>query len=285
MPLNLPRKNYPNYKVMLEWTSLLSVLVFVGLAIAEAIVSKRDRLELFDSKDTQANISMGFITFVTKIGINFLQLALYTFLWENDYVLWKPDVNIVVWYLIGLLVNDFLFYWYHRISHTTRFFWAVHVAHHSSEKLNITTSVRGNFLNNLFHGIFWTPMVLFGFAPWIVITTDGLSYFYQVWLHTRIIPKLGPFEWLMNTPSHHRVHHASNPKYLDKNYAAIFIFWDKLFGTFEVEDEPVKYGLTKPIETYNPWKIAFHEFESVFKATGETKSWTGKVRELFRKPY
>lgn len=270
---------------MPEWTSIMSVAVFVVLAIAEAVVSHRERKELFERWDTWANISLGLITFTTKLGTNLLQLWFYNWLWDNNFVLWKPDVPIVLWYLIGLLINDFMFYWYHRISHTTRFFWAVHVAHHSSEKLNITTAIRGNFVNNIFHGLFWTVMVFMGFAPWIVVSTDGLSYFYQLWLHTQIIPKLGPLEWIMNTPSHHRVHHASNPVYLDKNYGAIFIFWDKLFGTFEVEDEPVRFGLTKPFNAYNPFKIAFYEFGMVIKATAAAKGLRGKVYELFRKPY
>lgn len=270
---------------MEQWTTIMSVSVFVVLATTEAIMSRRDHLELFDPKDTWANIAMGLITFTTKLGINLLQLALYTYLWDHDYVLWKPEVPIVLWYIIGLLLNDFMFYWYHRISHTTRFFWAVHVAHHSSEKLNITTAIRGNFVNNIFHGLLWTPMIFLGFSPLIVVSTDALSYFYQLWLHTRIIPKLGPFEWIMNTPSHHRVHHASNPKYLDKNYGAIFIFWDKMFGSFEEEDEPVRFGLTKPIKTYNPLKIAFQEFGNVFRATSNAKGLRGKLFELFRKPY
>jgi sterol desaturase/sphingolipid hydroxylase (fatty acid hydroxylase superfamily) len=270
---------------MSDWTSIMSVIVFVVLAISEAIISRRDHLELYDRKDTWANIAMGLITFVTKLGISFVSFAFYNFLWDNDYVLWKPDVHPALWFFMGLLLNDFLFYWYHRISHTTRLFWAVHVAHHSSEKLNITTAIRGNFVNNVYHAILWTPMILLGFSPWIVITTDALSYFYQLWLHTQVIPKLGPFEWIMNSPSHHRVHHASNPRYLDKNYAAIFIFWDRMFGTFEVEDEPVRFGLTKPFKSYNPWKIAFYEFGAVFRDTAARRGLKDKVRELFRKPY
>jgi sterol desaturase/sphingolipid hydroxylase (fatty acid hydroxylase superfamily) len=267
-----------------NWMSTISVIVFMLLAVSEAVVSRREHLELFDRLDTWANIAMGLVTFATKIGINLLSLLLYTYVWDSGYVLWKPDMNIVVWFLVGLLVNDFLFYWYHRISHVTRFFWAVHVAHHSSEKLNITTAIRGNFVNNIFHGLFWLPMVLLGFSPWIVITTDAFSYFYQLWLHTRIIPKLGPIEWFMNTPSHHRVHHASNPKYIDKNFAAVFMFWDKLFGTFEEEAEPVRFGLTKPFKSYNPIKIAFHEFGEVFRDSAAQPSWRAKWRELWRRP-
>jgi sterol desaturase/sphingolipid hydroxylase (fatty acid hydroxylase superfamily) len=202
-----------------------------------------------------------------------------------ELVPWELPSYSWAWVLLGLLINDFLFYWYHRLSHTTRFFWALHVAHHSSEKMNITTAIRGNFVNNLFHAIFWIPMLLMGFPPIIVIMSDSFSYFYQLWLHTRIIPKLGPLEYVLNTPSHHRVHHGSNPQYIDKNYGAVFIFWDKLFGTFEEEDEPVRYGLTKPFDARNPLTVAFYEFGAVFRAVASRRGLSAKVQELFRRPY
>ena len=127
-------------------------------------------------------------------------------------------------------------------------------------------------------------MLLLGFSPWVVIMTDAASYFYQLWLHTRVIPKLGIFEKFMNTPSHHRVHHGSNPQYIDKNYGAIFIFWDKLFGSYEEEVEEVRYGLTKPYKTYNPLRVAFDEFGNIFKHSSELKSWKERFKVLFVKP-
>ncbi len=181
-------------------------------------------------------------------------------------------------------MNDFLFYWYHRLSHEVRMFWAIHISHHSSEKLNITTAMRGNFINNIFHTLFWAPLALIGFSPFIIIVSDAFSYFYQLWLHTRIIPQLGFYEWIFNTPSHHRVHHGSNKQYLDKNYGAVFIIWDRMFGTFAKEEEEVVYGLTKPLHTYNPIKIVFHECQDVYNDVRNAPSWKEKINILFRRP-
>ena len=252
-----------------DWTSIMSSVVFIVLVTSEAILSRRKNLGLFERRDTLANIALGILTFATKMGSKAAILLLYSSIFEL--APWTFPENSWLWFIAGLLLNDLMFYWYHRISHTTRFFWALHVAHHSSEKMNITTAIRGNFLNNLFHALFWIPMLFLGFPPIIVLTTDAFSYFYQLWLHTRIIPKLGPIEHVLNTPSHHRVHHGSNPQYIDKNYGAVFIFWDKIFGTFEEEHEEVRYGLTKPFESYNPLKIAFYEFGAVFKDTAARK--------------
>lgn len=267
----------------MDWTSIMSVAVFIGFLIAESYLSAKKGLHLYERSDTFANLVLGLLTFGTKVGSKAAILIAYDAIFELSP--WKFPENSVLWFIAGLLVNDLFFYWYHRISHTTRFFWALHVAHHSSEKLNITTALRGNFLNNLFHAVFWIPMLLMGFPPIIVVTTDAFSYFFQLCLHTRIVPKLGPIEWIFNTPSHHRVHHASNPQYLDKNYAAVFIFWDKMFGTFELEQETPRYGLTKPFDSRNPLKIAFYEFGAVFKATYNRKGWANRWYELFRKPY
>lgn len=260
----------------------MSLITFVVLVILEAIISARKKLRLFERGDTLVNIALGLITFGTKVGSKAAILWIYAQIFSVS--LWQLPENSWAWFIVGLLVNDLMFYWYHRLSHTTRFFWAVHVAHHSSEKMNITTAMRGNFLNNVFHAIFWIPMLLLGFPPIVVITTDAFSYFYQLWLHTTIIPKLGPLEWILNTPSHHRVHHGSNPQYIDKNYAAVFIFWDKLFGTFEEEHEHVRYGLTKPFKSSNPLKVAFYEFGSVFRDAAGKRSLREKLRELFRRP-
>jgi sterol desaturase/sphingolipid hydroxylase (fatty acid hydroxylase superfamily) len=269
--------------MQLEWTTIMSILVFVALLTAEAILSHRRKLKLFAWEDTVTNLVLGLLTFVTKVGTKTAITLVYASIFAL--VPYELPAYSWVWALVGLLLNDLMFYWYHRLSHTTRFFWALHVAHHSSNKMNITTAIRGNFVNNLFHAIFWIPMLLLGFPPAIVILCDAFSYFYQLWLHTQIIPKLGPLEFVLNTPSHHRVHHGSNPQYIDKNYGAIFIFWDRIFGTFEEEKEPVRYGLTKPLETNNPMVVAFYEFGAVFRAVARRKGLLAKAYELFRRPY
>lgn len=260
----------------------LSVIVFFGFVIAESIISHRKNLHLYDPFDTIANVTIGFFTFLTKMVIKGLSYLLYYYLYQ--YAIFSIPEESLLWLGIGFVMNDFLFYWYHRLSHEVRMFWAIHISHHSSEKLNITTAMRGNFINNIFHTLFWAPLALIGFSPFIIIVSDAFSYFYQLWLHTRIIPRLGFYEWIFNTPSHHRVHHGSNKQYLDKNYGAVFIIWDRMFGTFAKEEEEVVYGLTKPLHTYNPIKIVFHECQDVYNDVRNAPSWKEKINILFRRP-
>lgn len=260
----------------------LSVIVFVVFVIAETIVSRRKNLALYDKRDTFANIAIGAFTFLTKMGIKGISYLMYYYLYQHAIFHIPEDSQF--WFAVGFILNDFLFYWYHRMSHEVRMFWAIHISHHSSEKLNITTSMRGNFINNIFHSLFWAPLAFIGFSPFVIILSDAFSYFYQLWLHTRIIPRLGPFEYIFNTPSHHRVHHGSNKQYLDKNYGAVFIFWDRIFGTFASEKEEVVYGLTKPIKSYNPVKIVFHECVDVYRDVRKAPGWRNKINILLRRP-
>ncbi len=259
-----------------------SILVFCAFVIAESIASRRRNLELYDARDSLANVVTGAVTFITKIGIQGLSYLLYYYLYQ--YAIFKIPEESIIWLGVGFLLNDFLFYWYHRMSHEVRLFWAIHVTHHSSEKLNITTALRGNFINNIFHTLFWSPLALIGFSPVVIILSDAFSYFYQLWLHTRIIPRLGWYEYIFNTPSHHRVHHGSNQKYLDKNYGAVLILWDRIFGTYEKEDEEVFYGLTHPLKTYNLITIMFHECVDVYREFRHVRGWREKMKVLFRRP-
>ena len=260
----------------------LSVIVFVGFVVAETIISARKGLALYDRRDSQANVVMGVLTFLSKMAIKGVSYLLYFYLYE--YAIFEIPEDSIFWFIIGFLLNDFLFYWYHRMSHEVRMFWAIHVTHHSSPKLNITTAMRGSFVNNIFHTLFWAPLALIGFSPYVIITSDAFSYFYQLWLHTRIVPKLGFYEWAFNTPSHHRVHHGSNEQYLDKNYGAVLILWDRMFGTFAKEEKEVTYGLTKPINSYNPIKLIFHECVDIYRDIRRTPTFKERMRILLRRP-
>ncbi|MCX5739849.1 MAG: sterol desaturase family protein, partial [Proteobacteria bacterium] len=164
----------------------------------------------------------------------------------------------------ALLADDFCYYWFHRLHHEVRFFWAAHVTHHSSQRYNLATALRQSW-SPMTALPFYAPLPLLGFDPLMLVTVHAINLLYQFWIHTELIDRLGPFEWVFNTPSHHRVHHASNPIYLDRNYAGILIIWDRLFGTFEPEREAPIYGLTKNISTYNPVRIAFHEWVAVMR--------------------
>ncbi len=168
--------------------------------------------------------------------------------------------------VIILFAEDFTYYWFHRISHESRLFWASHVVHHSSQKYNLSTALRQTWSGSFYTFIFWLPLVLIGFHPVMVLVQMSISLIYQYWIHTELIKKMPKwFEAIFNTPSHHRVHHATNPQYLDRNHAGIFIIWDRLFGTFEPEVEKPVYGLVTNIETYNPIKVAFIEWYNMLK--------------------
>ncbi|WP_426574732.1 sterol desaturase family protein [Aquihabitans sp. McL0605] len=202
-------------------------------------------------------------------------------LWKSH----KRDLGTGVAATVGAVVAwDFIYYWNHRLMHTSRWMWAIHVVHHSSEHYNLSTALRQPVLDVV--GVFVPvgAMALMGFRPDTIETARGVNLLYQYWIHTETVPKLGPIEEVLNTASHHRVHHGSNRQYLDRNHGSIFIIWDRLFGTFEREAEPVTYGLTKNIDTYNPVKIATHEHIDILKDVASSTSWTERLSFAFRGP-
>jgi sterol desaturase/sphingolipid hydroxylase (fatty acid hydroxylase superfamily) len=180
--------------------------------------------------------------------------------------------------------EDCAYYWFHRLHHEVRVLWAAHVNHHSSQHYNLSTALRQPLLTPFTGPWFWMPLPLIGFPPWMVLTAQAWSLLYQFWLHTEVIDRLGPLEWVLNTPSHHRVHHGSNVRYLDKNHGGILIIWDRLFGTFAKETERVVYGLTTNIETYNPLRIGFHEIASISRDVAGAPTVKAKLGYLFAPP-
>jgi sterol desaturase/sphingolipid hydroxylase (fatty acid hydroxylase superfamily) len=176
--------------------------------------------------------------------------------------------------------EDLAYYWFHRIAHERRFFWASHIVHHSSQHYNLTTALRQTWTGTLgLNFIFWLPMLYIGFPPAMVLMFSSISLVYQFWIHTELIDRMGPFEWIFNTPSHHRVHHATNAKYLDANYAGVLIIWDRMFGTFVPEDAKEKphYGIVSQLGTFNPFRIAFHEWLGIWRDVTHAKS----IKEVF----
>jgi sterol desaturase/sphingolipid hydroxylase (fatty acid hydroxylase superfamily) len=183
-----------------------------------------------------------------------------------------------------MLVWDFAFYWMHRAEHEVRLLWASHVTHHSSEHYNLSTALRQTWTPYPEH-LFLLPLAWLGFEPTMVIATFGLNLVYQFWIHTEAIDRLPRwFEAVLNTPSHHRVHHGSNPRYLDRNYGGVLIVWDRLFGTFEPETEPVVYGLTKNIHSFRPLTIAFHEHRAILDDVRHADGLGTKVGHVLRGP-
>jgi len=181
---------------------------------------------------------------------------------------------------------DFIYYWNHRFMHESRFLWAHHVVHHSSERYNLSTALRQPVADVFGTYVPYGLLCLVGIRPALVERAREVNLLYQYWIHTDTIRRLGPAEEVLNTPSHHRVHHGSNRRYLDRNHGSILISWDRLFGTFQREDDddPVVYGLTKNIDTYNPAKIATHEFRDILRDVAGATNWTDRLSFVFRGP-
>ena len=185
------------------------------------------------------------------------------------------------------LGEEFAYYWMHRSAHEVRWMWASHVVHHTPEHIHLASAFRLG-VTELLSGnwLFHVPLYLLGFNPIAVAGMSALNLFYQFWLHTDLVGRLGPLEWILNTPSHHRVHHASNKEYLDRNYGGILIIWDRLFGTFaqELPQTKIIYGLVHPIGSLNPFRIAFHEWAAISRDVARARTWRDQLRQLFGRP-
>ncbi|MGY2006461.1 sterol desaturase family protein [Nocardia gipuzkoensis] len=192
-----------------------------------------------------------------------------------------------VW-LLGLVVTDLCYYWAHRADHRVRLMWTAHSVHHSSQYFNLSTAIRLSWLHpvaSLLRGLAWVPAALLGFPAWMIFLLQGIGLLYQFPIHTqrvRTLPR--PIEFVFNTPSHHRVHHGSNQPYIDKNYGGILIIWDRLFGSFAAETEPVRYGLTKNIGTDNPLKVNYHELAALIRDVRGASTWRGRLGYVFGPP-
>jgi sterol desaturase/sphingolipid hydroxylase (fatty acid hydroxylase superfamily) len=238
-------------------------LILISLSIcAEAWYSYRSGKKLYELQDTWTSIALGLIGVATRFLLKAGNLALWFLLYEL--APWKLPSN---GWSIGILflLNELVYYWFHRISHEVRFFWATHVNHHSSLKLNFAVAARTPFLNAVYHILFWLPLPFLGFHPADILVVETLSFFAAFYQHTTVIPKLGFLEYFLNTPSHHRVHHASNKAYLDKNYGNVLIIFDRLFRTFKSEDEAPVYGITHNVEDRSFLNIIFHEWKDIVR--------------------
>ncbi|RMH86248.1 MAG: sterol desaturase family protein [Calditrichaeota bacterium] len=259
----------------------MAIPAFILLMIVEAVVGSIQDRELYEPKDTAASLAMGIGNVLIKLGWKGVIFGAYMLMYQHR--LFDIPVTWWAWVLLFFL-EDLTFYVFHRVSHECRFFWASHVNHHSSQRFNLSTALRQSWTGVLTGFIFWLWLPLLGFHPLMVMTMQALSLLYQFWIHTETIDKLGPLEWVLNTPSHHRVHHASNLRYLDRNLGGVLIIWDRLFGTFEEEKEKPVYGLTKNIYTYNPIKIAFHEWQDMWEDVKKPNPWWVRLSYMFRAP-
>jgi sterol desaturase/sphingolipid hydroxylase (fatty acid hydroxylase superfamily) len=260
---------------------------FVLLLVLEYLSFRQVRAENeglvgYDTRDTRASLSMGFGNVVINFGWKFVVLAAYAGIYELTPLRLDPG-DWWVWVLL-FFADDFSYYWFHRISHESRAFWASHVVHHSSQHYNLSTALRQTWVPMTYFP-FWLWMPAVGFEPWMVLLAQAWSLIYQFWIHTERIRKLPRwFEAIFNTPSHHRVHHGVNEQYLDRNYGGIMIIWDRLFGTYEPEGERVRYGLTTQLRTFRPVRVAFHEYIAMWHDMKRARGVRDKLGVVFRGP-
>lgn len=270
--------------INLEDPVLYAMPLFALAILLEIGINIYRKLNLYDLKDSAACIAMGLGSLVVAFGVKLTAFIVYTFLYQFRFF----ELSYQDWWVWVFLffADDFSFYWHHRLSHEVRILWAAHVNHHSSQNLNLSTALRQSW-TELFHKyIFWAWMPIVGFSPWMILFMQSISLIFQFLQHTKVVGKLGPLEWVFNTPSHHRVHHASNIRYLDRNHAGILIIWDRLFGTFveEDENEPCVYGITENIDSYNPLVIATHEYRNLWKDIKSAPRFSDKLKYMFYPP-
>ena len=241
---------------------LCALLFLFGLITAEIIWSWKKEKKVYDVKDSFANLAVFAGFQFSKYLFAGYQLALFGFFYKFRIFTFEKSVFI---FIVTFLSVDFCYYWFHRVSHVVKFFWAFHLVHHSSQHMNLTVSYRLNWLGALVSPLFFIPLSLLGLPLDFIVLCYAANLLYQFFLHTEAVGKLGFLENIIDTPSNHRVHHGSNDKYIDKNFGGVLIVWDKIFGTYEPENEKVQYGITTGFAGYNPFVLVFKGFIDLFR--------------------
>lgn len=265
---------------------LISTPIYLVIIGIEVIWSNIKKQETYTIKDTVQNVYL----MLMNMGIDILFRAVYILILDICYQHhWITIENAVIYWIVLILLEDFMYYWLHRFDHEIRLFWAVHVTHHSSPKFNFTVGFRSSVFEPLYRFIYFIPLAFLGFRALDIAFAYSATQIWGILVHTEKIYKIGWLEYVLVTPSHHRVHHASNPKYLDKNLGMFLIIWDKLFGTFQKElpaeaYQPIKYGLTKSVKKETPVTIIFHEWNSLCKDLKQRISWKLKWKYIFGPP-
>ncbi len=252
------------------------------MALEFWVLQRQSKPNEYRLNDTITNLNIGIGSRVVDLFFQVVLLGAFTLIYDNLAFFYLP-VNVFT-VLLCILGFDFLFYWAHRWSHEINFWWGAHVVHHSSEEFNLSVALRQSWFHNVLAFFIFIPLPLLGFSPVAFLIAGSIHTLYQFWIHTKTIDKLPAwFEAVFNTPSHHRVHHGVNPKYIDRNHAGVLIIWDKFFGTFQAEEEEVVYGITTPLKSWNPVWANLHYYVEMFKASKAMK-WADKLRMIFAKP-
>lgn len=262
---------------------LISTPVYAIVIGLEMMMSYFHQHHNYSRKGTIENVYLMLLNMGLDVLMRGICLFILNYFFQYHFIQFQ---NPWVYWIVLVVVQDFLFYLLHLVDHYCRFFWAVHVTHHSSEEFNLTVGFRSSVFQPLYRFIYFIPLSLLGFSGKDIMFVYSATQIYGILIHTKYIGKLGFLEWIFSTPSHHRVHHASNIPYLDKNMGMLLIIWDRMFGTFaeENKDEPVKYGLTENIKSHHPTNVVFHEWKSIVHDVAKTNSLWEKLKYLFAPP-
>ncbi len=244
---------------------LIGLPIVIVFILIEVLFSSLNNKKLYRKNDTLCTIGLLTGNILMVFLVKGITLAIHIYLYQYRILDLSSLIPIWMMWILAFVLIDLVFYFYHRVSHRSRFLWAVHMSHHSSEEMNFAVSFRQAWLGPISKIPFFIFLPIVGIDPTIIAIAGVISTLWGIVGHTQIIKNLGPFEYIFNTPSHHRVHHGSNKQYIDKNYGNLLIVWDRMFGTFEPEKESVKYGLVKNVKTFNPIKITFMEWSNIFK--------------------
>ncbi len=262
---------------------VLSIPIFFILIGIEVVISYLKKSNLYQFDDAVTNISCGILQQVSGVFFKTILMVGYWYLYDHYRILdWPESIWMYVLLFIGI---DFFYYWFHRYAHEVSLFWGTHIVHHQSEEYNFSVALRQSALQSFVSMIFYLPLAWLGFNPFAFLTINAFQTLYQFWIHTKTIDRLHPIiEFIFNTPSHHRVHHGRNPQYIDKNHGGTFIIFDRLFGTFEPEIEPVVYGVTKPLASWNPLWANFDWYVDLWADLKKPMSFLDRIKMLINKP-
>ncbi len=260
---------------VLNYTAF-AIPFFLVCMLIEWLIGRAKHKEIYHLGTAASDIGCGIVFQVSEFFFKTITFGLYAVLFQRLALITYAENSWVPW-VLAVFGIDFMFYWWHRTSHVVNVMWAVHGVHHQSEDYNLAVALRQPLFEPITWFFFYAPLALLGVSPIHYLVGYGINRLYQFFIHTELVGKLGPLEWIFNTPSHHRVHHGVQLKYLDRNYGAIFIVWDRLFGTFQEEEEAPVYGITTPIQTYNPLWANFLILDHIRNLASQSTSWKQKL--------
>jgi sterol desaturase/sphingolipid hydroxylase (fatty acid hydroxylase superfamily) len=271
----------PQTTLIEQWLLLVETPVYIAFILGEMVLSAVQHTHTYTIKDTLTNLMCTGLNLGLDVLMRGFALAALTLAF--GFAPFQISNPVLYWFLL-FMGQDFLYYLLHLVDHYSRFFWAVHVTHHSSERFNFTVAIRSSVFQPLYRFVYYLPLAFCGFQPLDIMLMYALCQTYGFFVHTEKVGKLGFLEWFLVTPSHHRVHHARNPIYLDKNMGMVLIIWDRIFGTFQEETEKPEYGLTSPLKTGSPREVVFGEWEKLVADLKKPLPWSLKWQYIWKPP-